>query len=266
MQKPDAVYLLPDTLREVSGISMIDSTTIACIQDENGIIFIFDITQKKIIRQHVFNGNGDYEDIVCVNSTLYILRSDGTLFEVSDYASKNYKTTIYPTGIPARNNEGLCYDADKDQLFIACKSKAGKGRLYKDRRLIFSFDLKRKILSLEPVFDFSVNMLEKFALLEQIPLPMKKKKKHQKEEETISLKPSAIAIHPLTKKVFLLSADEYLLFIFDKTGTIEHIELLDKNLFAKAEGITFLPDGTMFISNEAVSQKATLLEFKPINK
>ena len=32
---------------------------------------------------------GDYEGITIVNDLLYILRSDGVLFEIKDYQSKN---------------------------------------------------------------------------------------------------------------------------------------------------------------------------------
>ena len=37
---------------------------------------------------------------------------------------------------------------------------------------------------------------------------------------------------------------------------------LDPILFNKAEGLAFLPDGTMLVSNEAQHGKPTLLTFK----
>jgi hypothetical protein len=266
LSKPDAIIILPDTLHEVSGITMIDSVTLACIQDENGIIFIYDIVEKEITSQYSFNGDGDYEDITRVNKTLYILRSDGTLFEVENYLSKNSKTITYNTDIPANNNEGLCYDKDNNRLLIACKSKVDKGRQYKDRRMIYAFDLKSKTLSQNPAYDFNVNDLRQFALIKKIPLRSKTKKSGKVVEDFFKFKTSAIALHPVTKKLFLLSADDYLFFVFDNTGKIEYIELLNKELFAKAEGITFLPDGTMFISNEGVTKKPTLVKFKPVGK
>lgn len=51
----------------------------------------------------------------------------------------------------------------------------------------------------------------------------------------------------------------------DKKGNIEHMEELSPELFAKAEGITFLDDGTMIIVNEGVGNAPTMLMYKPKN-
>ena len=84
LTEPDARIILPDTLREISGLTCIDSNLFACIQDENGILFIYDLKQNKIREQFTFNIDGDYEGICRVSDTIYILRSDGVLFEISD--------------------------------------------------------------------------------------------------------------------------------------------------------------------------------------
>ena len=72
---------------------------------------------------------------------------------------------------------------------------------------------------------------------------------------------SAIAVHPITKKLYLLSASDHLFFIFNMSGSIEHIELLDRDIFNKAEGITFLDNGDMLITNEGQNKEPTLLRF-----
>ena len=69
-------------------------------------------------------------------------------------------------------------------------------------------------------------------------------------------------IHPLSGKLFLLSAPDHLLFIFKMTGELEHIEVLDQSIFNKPEGIAFLANGDMLISNEGQNKQPTLLRFK----
>jgi len=260
LNKPKSTLILPDTLREISGITQIDNTTIACIQDENGILFIYDIVTNKIKAQYRFNINGDYEGIARVNNYLYILRSDGVLFEISDYKSKNNKLQSYITGIPSGNNEGLCYDNNNNRLLIACKGKTDNAS-DKDIRMIYSFDLKTKKLSNKPVFSFNVQEINMFAKKINVQLPARINKKGEKHESAIKFKTSEIAIHPFSKKLYLLSAIDHLLFIFNMNGTIEDIELLNPQLFKKAEGITFLTNGDMLISNEAKGFKPTLLQF-----
>lgn len=258
---PDKIHTLPDTLREISGVTIIDTATVACIQDENGLLFIYDLSKNEIKKQYAFDINGDYEGIARVGNTIYILRSDGMLFEISDYTAKNFAVHSYQTGIPARNNEGLCYDADSNRLLIACKNTLGKGILYKDKRAIYSFHLPSKKLSETPVFDFHVSDIKTFSKVNNLSFPVKTKKKGS-IEPVIKFRPSAIGIHPVTKKLYLLSASDHCLFIFHRNGEIEHIEQLDPVLFNKAEGIAFFSNGNMVITNEAQDKKPTLLQFR----
>lgn len=261
---PDRSFILPDTLREISGLTNIDSTTFACIQDENGVLFIYDARKKELKRQYTFNIDGDYEGITKVGETIYVLRSDGTLFEIVNYTSDNFKVNSYNTGIPANNNEGLCYDSDNKRLLIACKGKIGKGPGYKDKRVIYGFDLQTKKLTDEPVFDFDLQKIKAFATATNLNLPTKTRKKKGQpiNEPFIKFGTSAIGIHPLTKKLYLLSASDYLLFIFDMNGDIEHIEQLNPTIFNKAEGITFYDNGDMLITNEGQDSKPTVLHFQ----
>ena len=49
LSAPDRVYILPKKLKEISGITEIDSSRIACIQDEREIVFIYDLNSGQII-------------------------------------------------------------------------------------------------------------------------------------------------------------------------------------------------------------------------
>lgn len=262
LNQPDMSLELPEILHEVSGLTDIDATTVACVQDEKGILFIYDLTENKIKKQFTFNIDGDYEGITRVDETLYILRSDGALFELADYDSEDFKLTTYATGIPAKDNEGLCYDPRNNRLLIACKSKPGKGSQYKDRRAIYSFDLDTKTTSKEPVFDFDLNEIKRFAIEQKIDLPMEVKKGRLFVEPAFKFRASAIGLHPLKEKLYLFSASDHLLFIFNMNGEIEYIQQLDAKLFKKAEGITFFENGDMVVSNEGESSKPTFLRFK----
>ncbi len=261
---PDKILILPDTLREVSGLTNINSTTFACVQDENGILFVYDPINNQLKKQYTFNIDGDYEGITRVDQTIYVLRSDGTLFEIYNYTSDNFKLTSYATGIPANNNEGLCYDPDRKRLLIACKGKIGKGPEYKDKRVIYGFDLQTKTLTNEPVFDIDLQAIKEFAIKNNLTLPTKTRKKKGQPitEPFIKFRTSAICIHPVTKKLFLLSASDYLLFVFNMNGEIEHMEQLNPTIFNKAEGITFYENGDMLITNEGQDKKPTLLYFR----
>ncbi len=264
LNSPNLTLVLPEILHEISGLTYIDANTIACVQDENGFIFIYDILTNNIKEQYTFNYDGDYEGITRVGQKLYVLQSDGILFEITDYTTPNFKIYSYFTGIPADNNEGLCYDPQNDRLLIACKGKLGKGPEFKDKRVIYGFDLKSKKLSAEPVYEFDLQVIKQFAIDEKIQLPTRTKKKGEITEPIIKFAISAIGIHPINSKLYVLSATDHLIFIFNELAEIEHIEQLDTEMFNKAEGITFFENGDMLITNEGQDKRPSLLRFNYI--
>lgn len=251
---PDAAIVMPDVLHEISGITLLDSNTLVCVQDENGILFFYDITKKGVISQKDFSGKGDYEGIARVGDTIYVLRSDGTLFEIADFKSDNAKVTSFATDIPSKDNEGLCFDKESNRLLIACKEKTGKGDLSKDNRYIFGFDLSSKKLIGDPVFTFDVDRLKEYAKANNIELPLKNANKGLAVEPDLKFHASGIAVHPLTNKVYLLSADDFMLFIFDKSGTVGQMIRLNRALLPQPEGITFLENGDLLISTEGAGR------------
>ncbi|NEN23644.1 hypothetical protein G3O08_09030 [Cryomorpha ignava] len=260
--KPNEKIVLPEILHEISGLTMIDQNSFACVQDEVGTVFFYNMETKKIVRQINFEKEGDYEAITEVGDDLYILRSDGQLTKLEKYESENFKIETYDTKVPAKDNEGLCYDAANNRLLIGCKSKLDIAPENRDLRAIYGFDLKTATLSTKPVFEFDVAEMKAFAEASGIKMPYKIKKNGEKKAGSIKFNMSAIAIHPLSRKLYLISAKDHLLFVFDQNGKPEYVELLDQKLFNKAEGITFLANGDLLITNEGQDHKPTLLRFK----
>lgn len=262
LENPTRILKLPPILREISGITLLDSTTIACVQDENGILFLYDISGNKIKKQISFYENGDYEGICSVDSLLFVLRSDGALFEVEGYRYGKPKVIRHATEMSGSNNEGLCYDKEHNRLLIARKNRVAKEKEFRNKRVVYEFDLKRRLLNANPVFEFDVDSIKKMAEEDHLGLPKKNKKKNQAPEPFIRFASSEIAIHPITKKIVLLSSADHLLFIIDQNGKVEHIEKLNPILFRKPEGIAFQQNGDMLISNEGKEKNSTLLGFK----
>lgn len=264
LHAPYKLLALPDTLREVSGITALGKGRVACVQDENGIIFICDLATGKLEREYVFAADGDYEGIARVGDTLYVLRSDGVLFK----SVEGEKAISIPTHIPAPNNEGLCYDEAGQRLLIACKARSGKGHEHKNKRQIYAFDLKTGTRSPEAVFEFDVPSIRQFVKSRHIPLPLKEKKNGSRED-VLKFTPSAIAIHPLSRKLYLISSTDRMLFVFDAQGNAEQVAPLNPEIFYKPEGLIFLDNGDLLITNEGKrntpSIPGSILWFKAAN-
>jgi hypothetical protein len=261
---PSAHISLPKILDEISGLVLIDSNHFACIQDEQGVVFFYDLKLEKITGQFRFTDDGDFEGIAKVQDDLYVLRSDGELFHIADFETDSFAVTHYATGVPADNNEGLCYDSLENRLLIGCKSKIGTGKEFKDIRAVYGFDLNTKKLSANPVYEFYVPELIAWADSVKVKLPMKEKKSG--DEAVLKFRTSAIAIHPGTGNLHLLSASDHMYFEFRRDGTPVHMELMDDRKFNKPEGICFYANGDMLITNEAQDKKPSLYLFKYLSK
>lgn len=254
--------ILPAELREVSGISRVNSKTLVCVQDEEGIVFVYDLKKQQVVRSIDFAGPGDYEGIAPAGKDLYVLRSDGMLFRIHRFEKENYRVDSIPTGIPNKNNEGLCYDKANKRLLIGSKSKVAKGSDFKHLRTVYAFDLRTGTLQKEALYTFDVQTIKEFAKQQHLELPVKPDKKHPDEQvPAIKVQISGIYIHPESGLLYVLSAADYYLFVFDQTGTIRHLEVLDPKLFNKAEGITIMPNGDLYISNEGQSGDPNILIF-----
>lgn len=264
--KPTLNDELPPILHEISGLAIIDSSSVACVQDEDGILFIYNIKKHKITKQHAFGLKGDYEGITLVDDILYVLRSDGVLFEIKDHQTKKLKVKTYSTRVPAINNEGLCYDAINNRLLIGAKGKINKDPTNKDIRLIYAFDLKTKTLNQSPAFNFNITDINLTAKMQGIHFPKKQNKKGKSIEHGFKFNTSEISIHPITHQLFVLSATEHVLFVFNKNGALEYIEQLNPLVFNKSEGLDFFQNGDLIISNEGQAHKPTLLRFNYVSK
>jgi hypothetical protein len=253
-EAPAKITQLPVALREVSDITSVNNSTIACIQDEKGILFIFDTRNSKVISRDSFFVDGDYEGLAKVKNDIYVLRSDGVILEIKNALKGSFSVQTYATNIPATNNEGLCYDEKKHQLLIASKSRSTNVQDARDKRLIYAFDLETKKLLEEPLMELDLAAIrtfvgEKYNMMDTIA-------------RAIRIRPSAIAIHPINHKLYVLTATGFILCIYNQ-GTLEDVIRLNPVVFNKAEGITFMRNGDMIISNEAgTNATGTLLYFK----
>jgi hypothetical protein len=253
--------VLPPILTEVSDIVALSQHEIACVQDEKGIVFVYDIGERKITRQMRFAPKGDYEGLTSVDSRLFVLRSDGLLYELSgDWKSPTVKT--HTLRIPTSNNEGLCFDRERERLLVAPKSRLGKGSEFKDTRAIFAFDLRKMELLTDPTFYVSVDAIREYAQSQGRAVPEKQKKKGGGVRSALRFMPSSIAVHPLTGEVLLLSSIDHVLVACDMNGKVTGYAALDPVLFSQPEGLTFLSNGDLVVSNEAAGREPTLLLFR----
>ena len=76
------------------------------------------------------------------------------------------------------------------------------------------------------------------------------------------MQPSAIAIHPKTGDLYITDGAKPKLLIMDQQGAIKTVKILNSKEFNQPEGISFSPEGGLFISNEGSKQPGNITEVK----
>ena len=255
---PDTVVELPKELKEISGITLFDEKHLAGVQDEKGRVYKINLETGKIIDDERFDKDGDFEDIERVGEIFYVLRSDGDLFETGKWPLKSKDTRQYKTALKGKcDAEGLTHDAANNRLLIACKEDPGAG--LEHVRAIYAFDLNSKTLGKRPIYTISIEAMSAFSSEPAINRAIRKFV--SPIADINQFKPAAIALHPETGHLFVISSVQKILIALSPDNKINAAWELSDKLFPQPEGLFFQPNGDLYISNEGRSGKATLLRF-----
>ncbi len=237
-EKNAVTKILPGKLAEISGLFYLPDGRMVAINDEEGEIFFVNFNEEsEDLESIVFGKKNDYEEIVKVNNDFWVLESNGDLYQVSGpgkvnkFQTKEIKNTEF---------EAMYFDQPNNRLVLITKDHKEADRAI----LAYAFNLDTRQYNGTPVYEIS--MRELF---------------YQLKDNSAQCKPSAAAIHPKTNKVFIIASVGKILLQCSLNGKVEKAYKINPIKFQQPEGITFAPNGDMYISNEAAQGKATILKF-----
>lgn len=231
------VIILNKKLKEISGMFYQKDGRIAAMNDEIGRIFLFNLATPDSIETIEWGGKGDYEDIVKVDSVFYVLESNGNLHQV--FGENNQKEFKFEQK-KKFEFESLYYQKNTNKLVLITKDHKESGKSI----LAYSFDLSTQTFSDSPYFS----------------IPMQQVFLHLKNT-LAECKPSAAAINFKMNKLFIIASIGKVIIQCNPDGKVEKVYKINPMQFPQPEGVTFAPNGDMYISNEGVHGKATILKF-----
>jgi len=220
-EKADNQIVLEAELDEISGLSYAEGNKLYAVQDEKGVIYQIDWTNKKSKAIVEFKKSGDFEGIIKTGQNFYVLESDGDIFKVDK--SGEYQKYDFIEKDNDYEFEGICLHPDGKRLLIVCKNHSKK----KENAYLWIY-----------AFDISANQYEKEAFL-----------KIAKDNFHDKFKASGISISDQNNLV-VLSASTNSIIELDLQGKLLNKAQLPFITYPQAEGICFSPDGDLIIASE----------------
>jgi uncharacterized protein YjiK len=253
LKNPNHTWKLPGQLVEVSGNTWIDKDHLILIEDLHPNLYLVKIDDKNATLEKTIpfavedKEKFDIEDVTYVNNTVYALWSHGVLFKISDWQTKPQVEQIKTFLSKENNTEGLCYDPVTQKLLVACKDASNVADEKKSTKAVYAFDMAVNKLNDQPFLLIHKKDFEKVA------------------DQKLDFNPSAIAIHPVTHDIYLLSTrDNKCMAVYSHDGTLKAFQFIDKELMPQPEGICFSPEGKIYISSEGKKgEPGNLFEFDP---
>ena len=230
---------LPVELKNISAIDYASSGKMACLQNEVGSIFIFNLSTGKIEKEIPFGPPGDYEGLVLIKQHAYVACADGRILEVRNYKSDSPVVEEYGTHLTVNENvNGLCYDKKNKRLLVSIKGTEEGNQLYKS---IYSFSLTDKRMPVKPAIkiDLKDSIFEKF---------------QPKNVQTV-FQPSDLDINPANGLLYLIDGTRVQLLRIKLMENIRDLTELDKEKIIQPEGITFTPSGELFIASKGLREE-----------
>ncbi len=228
--KPKIINL-PQSLNEISGIAYYPKdTSVFAIIDEDGLMFKISLNKADDVKEWRFDKKRDFEDIVLKNNTFYVMVSNGDMDKITFNGDKMSVAQVdFPNASKKVNEfESLYASADSSKIIMLCKQCED--------------DKKSKLSSY--YFSDSAHQFIPYKTTETESLFQKIGSKKDK------IKPSAAAINPVTKELYVLCSVNKFIYVEDTEGKIKEVIKLNPVLYKQPEGMTFTPTGDLIISNE----------------
>ena len=231
---PERQFFLPQGLSEVSGLAVATPNSVYAHGDEFGIVYEIELDTGKAVKAFALGKptvKGDFEDIAVRGGYVYLLESDGRLFEapIGEHRQR-VRYNVYDTGVGMHcETEGLSTGPQDGDFLILCKKP--NDNALKDRLVIYLWNLRDRAPVTNPWLNVSLDGLVQ-------PL------------DQANFHPSAFYWRRDRGSFLILSAKGHSAIEIDEQGRLIDRVKLNKQDHPQSEGLTMMPDGRLVLSDE----------------
>lgn len=245
LNEPNNIVSLHYDLEEISGLSFFNDSTLLAVQDEKGKLYFINNENGKIRNEIKFAKSGDYEGVEFIDGLVYVVASNGKLVSFRVDGAEAKQVNVVETELSSKNDvEGL--GIVESRIVLVCKASGELGNNSVKGKAGYFFDTSSRRLKTDPAFSFRLKELQDFI------------KDRSHFNKIIDFDPSGMAQHPMSKDIYIITADRALLVLSNRFK-IKELVKLPRKYYKQPEGICFSADGTLYISNEGDGARAKLI-------
>jgi uncharacterized protein YjiK len=239
-----ARHKLSAALREVSGLATTSDGRVFAHADENATIIEVDArtgTVRKAFRLGAIAEKGDFEGIAIAGDRFFLVTSQGLIYAAREgQANGAVSFTRHDSGAGSVCEiEGLAYDSVGERLLLPCKNTL-RGE-FRNRLIVLAVPLRTMRVQPTPVVAVPFGAL---------PGGLRR-----------GVRPTSLEVQPRTRNWILLSSEPAALIELTPQGKVLGTAMLSAKRHGQAEGLTFMPDLTMLITDEGGKAFGTLTSY-----
>ena len=231
---PIARWVLPQQLREISGLALTTDGRVLAHGDEDGQVWEIDYRRGVLVKQFSLGERrvkGDFEGITIANGAVFMLASNGKLYEFREGANGAHVAyKIHDTGLKAECEfEGVAFDPAINALLLACKHVHDK-----------------QITGAIVIYRWSLGASDSASRLTRMIVPVDSV---LAKNGWKNLNPSDITIDPFTGNYVIVASLEKALISITPAGALVFVRPLPAS-HPQPEGVAITKDGILLVSDE----------------
>lgn len=241
---PVAKWIMPQELKEISGMALTPDGRLFAHDDELSRIYQVDPRRGVIVKSFLFgNGlRGDFEGITIAGQDFWVIKSNGKLYRFRE--GENGTRVPYAEFDTKLGKEcefeGVAYEKDSARLVLPCKNARGKG--FDDELVIYRWQIGTS----------------DSAGITTIQIPMSEAAGSNKWKR---FRASDITIDPETGDYVLISSLEHGLIVMKPDGAVVSSRPIPGK-HHQAEGVAITKDSILMISDEATSKPPAITLYR----
>lgn len=241
---PIARWLLPPSLAEVSGLTVMSDGRLLAHGDEFGKVSVLDPRRGVLLKEFSIGAKADFEGITTASGIIYMVASNGQIYAFREGANGQRVTyEMYDTALGKECEfEGVAFDSRRSALLLPCKNVQKKN--LRNNVVIYVWRLDNAAVPRTSV----------------ITIPLRQA---IGDNPWAHLRPTDITVDKNTGNYVLIAAGQKALLEVTPNGeVVRSIPLPGAEEHGQAEGVAITEDGILIIADEATSSFASITLYR----